>query len=214
MAIGLAWRAAGRTRWGPAPFLIATLAAAGVTGRSDRPRGYDLMVVGGAIVMLLGAAGAGRSLAERADRWPWVAAAALISAAGVWAAVPETGPAVIGAGVLMGLAAATELTGSGWAPAAGVGLAVVLGWAALSGAAGRPWAAIGGALCAGVAPWLAVVPSRRSRRSLHPYLLGAHLAVVLLAARWIGVAPHAGWVRVVAVVLLGMCVAMVTRRQA
>ncbi len=213
--MGLAWRAAGRTRWGAAPFLVAALIAAGLTGRFDRPRGYDVMVVSGGIVTLLGAAGAGRCLAERASHWPWVAAAALISAAGVWAGVPETGPALIGAGGLVGLAGATALTRSGWSPAAGVGAAAVLGWAALSGAAGRPWAALGGALCIGVAPWLAVVPRQgRWSRSPRLWLLGAHATLVILAARWIAVVPQAGWGRVTVVAGAGLVVAVATRWRA
>lgn len=219
LVVGLVWRAAGRTRWGAGPFVVAVLAAAGLTGRFDWPRFLDPMVAAGAVVTMLAGAGASRCLADRATHWAWVAAAALISAAGVWAGVPETGPALLAAGGLIGLVVITALTGASWAPAAGVGVAAVLGWGALSGAAGRPWAALGGALCAGVAPWLPLrlmipTPRGRSGRTPRPWPLGAHAALVLLAARWIGVDPHAGWGRVVIVVFAGMLVAIAPRRRA
>lgn len=219
LAVGLLWRAAGRNRWGAAPFFVAVLAAAGLTGRFDWPHRYDRMIAAGAIVTVLAGAGAWLYLADRATNWVWVAAAALMSVAGVWAGVPETGPALLAAGGLIGLVVTAALTGACWAPAAGTGVTTVLGWAALSGAAGRPWAALGGALCTGVAPWLALRPlfptrsGSRNQRS-RPWLLGAHMALVFLAARWIGVEPHAGWGRVTIVVFAGIVVAMVTRRQA
>lgn len=198
---------------------MAVLAAAGLTGRFDWPRLGDAMVVPGAIVTVLAALGARDCLGNRAIRWGWVAVAALISAAGVWAGVPETGPALLAAGGLVGLVATAALTGAYWAPGAGVGVAAVLGWAALSGASGRPWAAAGGVLCTGVAPWLAfrrriLTPSRNWSQPLSPWLLGGHMALVLLAARWIGVEARAGWGRVVIVAFAGIVVATATRRQA
>jgi hypothetical protein len=196
---------------------VATvLVATGLTGRFDRPRWY-WMVAAGVIVTMLAAAGAVRFLADPAIHWAWVAAAALISAAGVWAGVPETGPALLAAGGLLGLVATAGLTRVRLAPSAGVGMAAVLGWAALSGAAGRPWAALGGTLCTGVAPWFAfawLFPSPRRRREPRPWLLGAHLALVILAARWIGVDPHAGWGRVAVMAVAGVLVAVAYRRQA
>ncbi len=213
---GLAWRAAGRARWGGTPFVLAILAAAGLSGRSDWPR-WDAMTATGAFVVLLAGAGAGRLLADPAAGWGWVAAGSLVSALGVWAAVPETGPALLAGGGLTGLAATAALIRSRWGPAAGVGVAAVLGWAALSGAAGRPWAAVGGALCCGVAPWFAarpLLPSPSWSRSPAPWLLGAHVVLVILAARWIGVVPHAGWPRVAAVAAAGLAVAVATRRRA
>ena len=213
-AAGLLWRVAGRTRWGSAPFVLAVLAAADLTGHLARPRWYAMIAAGGIVTVLAGA-GAVRILADPRIHWAWVAAAAVSSAAGVWAGVPETGPALVAAGGIAGLAGAAALTGAHWEPAAGLGLAAVVGWAALSGAAGRPWAALGGALCTGVAPWFALRPVfRRRRPSPRPWLLAAHVALVVLAARWIGVHPHAGWGRVAVVALAGMAVAMVSRRQA
>jgi hypothetical protein len=40
------------------------------------------------------------------------------------------------------------------------------------------------------------------------------MVLVLLAARWIGVDPHAGWGRVAIVAFAGIAVAMATRRRA
>lgn len=216
LAAGVAWRAAGRTRWGAAPFVVAIVAAAGVTGRFDWPR-WSVMAAAGAVVTMLAGGGAARILAGPAIHWAWVAAAALISAGGVWAGVPETGPALLTAGGLTGLVAISALTRARWGPSAGVGVAAVLGWAALSGAAGRPWAALGGTLCSGVAPWFALHSVlARSRRGPgpRPWLLAAHVGLVILAARWIGVDPDAGWGRVAVVAVSGVVVAMASRRQA
>lgn len=207
---------AGRVRWGAAPFVLAVVAAARHAGRSDWPR-WDAMTAAAALVVLLAGAGAARLLADPAAAGPWVAAGALVSAAGVWAGVPETGPALLAGGGLTGLAVTATLTRARWAPAAGLGVAAVLGWAALSGAAGRPWAEVGGALCTGVAPWFALrplLPAHPRSRSPGPWLLGAHTVIVVLAARWIGVVPQAGWHRVAVVAASGLAVALATRRRA
>ncbi len=106
------------------------------------------------------------------------------------------------------------VTRSRWGRTAGFGVATVVGWAALSGAAGRPWAAAGGALCTGLAPWFALRPLHRlvHRRSLGPWLLGVHTVLVVLAARWIGVAADPGWGRVALVAAAGLTVAVTTGR--
>lgn len=216
VAAGMAWRVAGRTRWGAAPFVLAVLIAARYAGRSDWPR-WDAMAAAGGLVTMLAAVGAARLLADQSVRWGWVAAGALVSAAGVWAGVPETGPALLAGGSLTGLVATAALTLARWAPASGVGVAAVVGWAALSGAAGRPWAGVGGALCAGVAPWFALrslLPTASWGCTPGPWLLAAHAVLVLLAARWIGVVPHAGWGRVAVVAAVGLAVAVGTRRRA
>lgn len=215
-AAGLAWGIGGRARWGPAPFVLAVLAAAILTGRSDWFP-WDAVAALAAIVTVLAGLGTACLLANSAVHWAWVAAGSLVSAVGIWAGVPETGPAVLVGGGLAGLGAASVITRSRWGPAAGVGVAVVLGWASLSGATGRPWAAVGGALCTGVAPWFGL---RRlfptSPRSLRPgpWLLAAHIVLVTLAARWIGVVPHAGWHRVAVVATAGLAVAVITRLRA
>src|SRR5581483_11981046 len=84
-AAGLAWRLAGRTRWGAAPFVLAVLAAARLAGRSDWPAS-DGMTAAGLLVTLLAAVGAVRLFADPALGRQWVAAGALVSAVGVWAA--------------------------------------------------------------------------------------------------------------------------------
>jgi len=213
-AAGLAWRVAGRVRWGATPFVLAVLAAARLAHRSDWPR-WDTVAAAGVLVTLLAGAGAARLVDDPTVGWRWVAAGALISAAGVWGGVPETGPALLAGGGLTGLVGAARVTRSSWSPAAGMGIAVILGWAALSGAAGRPWAALGGTLCTGVAPWYTLGrpprPACRSR-SPGPGLLFAHTALVVLAARWIGVVPEAGWSRVLVVGVAGLAVAATVRR--
>jgi len=216
LVVGLAWRAGGRTRWGAVPFVAAATAAAFVTQRSDWPHGHA-MVAAGVGTTLLAGLGAGRLLADPAARWSWIAAGALISAVGVWAGVPETGPAVLVGAAIVGLTAAAALCRAQWSPGAGMGLAAILGWAALSGAAGFPWAALGGALCTGIAPWFAVsslLPGYGGGRRPWPWLLGAHVALVIVAARWIGVDRQAGWARVAAVAFAGIVVSTIRRRQA
>jgi hypothetical protein len=198
------------------PFVLAVLVAARYAGRSDWPR-WDAMAAAGVLITLLAGLGAIRVLADPAVGWGWVAAGSLVSSAGVWAGVPETGPALLAGGALTGLAATAGLTRSRWAPAAGVGVAAVVGWAALSGAAGRPWPAVGGALCTGVAPWFALrpfLPALSQSGSPGAWLLGAHGALVIVAARWIGVVPHAGWHRVAVVAVAGLAVAVAARRRA
>lgn len=194
---------------------MATLAAAVLSNRSDWPR-WDAMVAVGALLTMLAGAGTARLLADPAVHWGWVAAGALISVAGVWAGVPEVGPAVVVGGGFAGLVTTAALTRASWAPSAGVGVAAVLGWAALSGAAGRPWASVGGALCTGMAPWLAIrslVPTPSWSRRAGPWLLGAHIVLVIVAARWIAVVPDAGWDRVAVVATAGLAVAVAARHQ-
>ena len=196
--------------------MLAIVVAAYANHRSDWFR-WGAATALGVLIIVLAAFGAAHLLATPAVGWAWVAAGSLISAAGVWAGVPETGPAVVVGGSLAGLTVAAGVSRSRWGPGAGIGAAAALGWAALSGAVGRPWASVGGALCTGVAPWIAVrrLPSSlSSTRGLGPWLLGLHVVLVILAARWIGVAPHAGWHRVAIVVGLGLAVATVNRCRA
>jgi len=195
---------------------VAVLTAAEVSNRSDWPH-WDAMVGFGVLLMMLASAGTACYLADPPAHWGWVAAGAFFSVAGVWAGVPETGPAVLVGGSFTGLFGIAALTRASLAPSAGVGMAVALGWAAMSGAAGRPWATIGGVLCMGVAPWLAfrpLLPTLCWTRSGGRRLLGAHVVLVILAARWIGVVPQAGWPRVAALIAGGLAVATATQSRA
>src|SRR5437763_12808329 len=83
-ALGLAWRAAGRRRWGAAPFVLAVFGAARYAGRSDWPR-WGGMVAAGVGVTVLAGLGSRRLLAVPAVGWQWTAAGSLVSTAGVWA---------------------------------------------------------------------------------------------------------------------------------
>jgi hypothetical protein len=213
LSVGLVWRLAGRVRWGGVPVVLAVLIAAQGTGHSDRVR-WNAAVFFGAGVILLAAIGFAYLVTNVAGASVGVTAGSLVSAGGIYIGVPETGPAVIVGGVLTGLAGALVVTRSRWCPSAGAGVAVALGWAALSGATGRPWAAVGGALCTGLAPWFALRPLLAHFRSGRPpgtWLLGMHVMLVFLGARWIGVDPDPGWFRVVVVVLAGLAVVAATR---
>lgn len=212
----MVWRLFGCRRWGAFPVVLAVVVAARHAHRSDRPI-WDGMVAVAAAVVVLAAIGARRLLADPAAGWGWVAAGTLASAACIWGAVPETGPVILAGGALAGHSAAAALTGARWAPSAGLAAAAVLGWAALSGAVGRPWAAVGGALCSGVAPWFAIRRRGGADRwgaAAGPWLLVAHFALAALAARWIGVVPDAGWLRVGIVALAGFAVVGVSSRRA
>ncbi len=203
-------------RWGGAPFVFAVLLAARYNGRSDW-LGWSGPAAVAMVIALLGGLGAARLLLVPTVPWSAVAAGSLVSAAGVWAAVPETGPAILAGAGITGLAGASAATRVRWAPTAGVGVAAVLGWAALSGAVGRPWALVGGALCTGMAPWIAVqplLPASPLRQRPGLWLLGAHSVLVLVAARWIAVVPDPGWIRVGLVAAGGLVVAVAFRCRA
>jgi hypothetical protein len=219
VTVGLLRRPGGR-RWGAGPVIVALVVALLVSGRSDLPVPRSLAAVIGAAITVAAVVGTSRVLAPPA-RWEPVAAGALLSVVAVWVGVPETGPVAVTAGVVAGLAGATRLTGARWAPSAGGAVAAAIGWAAASGAAGRPWAALGGALCAGVAPWLSLPLLRPARPPAAPadpstdrrdrpgpaggapWLLVAHGAVALVAARWVAAGAGASWSRAAAVALAG-----------
>lgn len=212
--VALLWRAGGRTRWGAAPIVVSAGAATRLAGRSDWFDWNGVAFVGSFVVALAGV-GAARLLADQAIGSIWIVAGALVSVGGVWAGVPETGPALLVGGGLAGLAGASMVFRADWKPLAGVGMAAVVGWAALAGAAGRPWAALGGVLATGVAPWLAVRPfgpALPCRRRPGAWLFAGHAVLVVIAARWIGVARSAAGHRVAIVVLAGVAVAVATRR--
>lgn len=216
VSVGVARIAIGRGPWGPVPFAVAVLVAARLTDRSDWPHWFAMVGVG-VVLAVLTATGTALLLAEPAVPWLWVAAGGLVSVFAIWAGVPETGPAVLVGGALLGLTAIALLAGARWGPAAGAGLAAVLTWAALSGAVQRPWAAVGGALCAGIAPWFAlrpILPNVGRSLRYRAWLFGVHTALALVAARWIAVVPNAGWVRVALVAVTGLAVATLVGRRA
>jgi hypothetical protein len=191
-AVGLIAARRGARCWGPAAVLTAAVWGAAATGRWDGPTGRSVELALAALVLC--AAGAGTVVIAGTGRqaWRWVAAGALLSLSGVFLAVPETGPAVVAAGVTLGLVGAAVSTRSGIAPLGGAALAVLVGWAALSGAVGRSSAVLGGCLCTGLAPWLALrgrLPT--DRWGLRPgwWLLAVHGALVIAAARWVAIAP-------------------------
>jgi hypothetical protein len=212
-ATGVAWRTFGRERWGGSSYVVAFVVGTGLADRSDWPR-WDGIAVVGVLLTLLACIGSSALLADSRVSWRWNTAGALISAVGVWAAVPETGPAVLAAGCLIGLAAMAAATGSELSPSAGAGMAAILGWAALTGAVGRPWATIGGVLCTGAAPWFAFMPLlsvAERRRQLGLWFLCAHAGLAALAARWIAADPHAGWTRAGTLAAAGVVLAAFTR---
>jgi hypothetical protein len=212
---GAAWWAAGRVRWGACPFIIAFAVAGALTNGINAPQWGAQAVVGG-LLTLMACFGGRRLPSDLQLGWGWTVAGALASAVAVWAAVPETTPAVLAGACLTGVALSAAATRSVLSPAAASGMAAVIGWAALSGAEGRPWAAVGGVLCVGVAPWFALkqplFPTARTV-SAGTWLLGAHAALAVTAARWSAVDQNPGWLRVMAVGMIGMATAAVTRRQ-
>jgi hypothetical protein len=137
------------------------------------------------------------------------------SAVAMWTAVPETS-AVLVAGALAGglaLGAVVGLRTSWW------GLAAAAAVVALSGAAGfapTDVRAAGAAASLGLLVWW---PVGRLVRRFVPipvevpagaWLLGAHLMLAALAARWVGAADGATWARLAAVAVIGTVTAAVT----
>ena len=231
VAVGLLRRPGGR-RWGAGPVIVAVGIALAVSNRTDLPVPGSVAAAVGAVLTLAAMVGAARALAPPAG-WEPVAAGALISVGAVWLGVPETGPVAVVAGVVSGLAVTARSTGARWTPWAGAAVAAAVGWAAASGSAGRPWAALGGALCGGVAPWLAVVrvrstgavatrppapgdpagPASTGAPNRTGWLLVAHAALALVAARWIAVDPASTWLRVALVAVAGFGVTLAGRRR-
>jgi hypothetical protein len=187
----------------------ATLLAVLLSSRTDAVERVDAYVVLAGLVVAASAIGAANVVRVSGPQSLFVLAAAAVSCAGVFAGVPETGPAVIAGGVIGGLALAAGVTRLTLTPTGGGALAMLVGWAALSGAAGRPWAAIGGALCTGIAPWLAVVRRRRLSRA-GAWMLAVHAGLVIAASRWIAVSGQ-GWARVAVVGAAGAVGAVAIR---
>jgi hypothetical protein len=201
-----AWR---RRRPGaPTPVVGVALAAAGGAGivaATDPPAALALPLPGVAVA----AAVAGALLADFDRRWRRQGLASLllaVSAAGIYATVPDVEAA------LVVLGAALPLALLGWpgplAPAAGrpaaspppslgvvgaLATAALLAWTVAAGGVGRPGSVVGGLLCLGVLvvePLARVLdPRRRSALARGPVALtalGAHLVLVAVAARVVG----------------------------
>ncbi|MDZ7674079.1 MAG: hypothetical protein U5K30_03295 [Acidimicrobiales bacterium] len=138
------------------------------------------------------------------------AAVLLVALAGVWLAVPENDPAVVVAGAVVGLGVVGKVDDAG----AGYGLSVAVAWTVVLGAGSTPWSFAGGLL--GLAPLacVAVVPFRRSPQlpAVRGWLwfLAGSGGVAVLAARWVGVAPAATWLRVGIVCAVAIVVASFT----
>jgi hypothetical protein len=191
---------------------VAVLGARLLSRRSDWPDHWDGTTTVSLLIVVAGASGARRVARGWTRDGRWVGLALLASSVGVWAGVPETGPAIVVGGVIAGL---TLVSGrAGVTPTGAAVLTLAIGWAALAGAIGRPWASVGGALALGALPGLGVarVLPRRWSRPAGPWLLAAHVVLAAIAARWIGVAPNAGWARVAVVLGASMTVGLPARR--
>jgi hypothetical protein len=151
-----------------------------------------------------------------------VALAIGVSVAATWTAVPETSAVVlVGAtvGVLvLGVALGLPAT---W-PALGL-LAAAVPFAAARGASSNGLAAAGAAACLGMLVWWplgqllrSTVDRRGSLPGLSPgwWLLLPHLVFAFAAARWVGSAPDATWVRLAVIGALGTAKAAATRPSA
>jgi hypothetical protein len=184
---------------GPVPVAGAGLAAAGVAalaatgGFAARP-GPGPLAWGAAAAVAAGALLADFDHRRRADGL--TTALLAVTAAGVWATVPDVEAAVVVLGAFLPFALlGWPLLRSGppsLGPAGALAVAGLLAWAALAGGAGRPGSWAGALACLGV---LATEPlagrlDRRGRRRGGPAgragLIGAHLLLVAVAARVVG----------------------------
>lgn len=150
---------------------------------------------------------------ERAGGGSFVAPLLLLGGlGGVWLAVPENNPALVVAGVVVGLALFGRLSD----PGVGWGLSVAAAWAVVLGARDTGWSFVGGLLC--LSPLVAVglrttlLSGVRGRLAPWPWLVAGGGAVSFAAARWVGVAPDASWARVVAVGGAAGALALLVRR--
>ena len=150
---------------------------------------------------------------ERVGGGPFVAPLLLLGGlGGVWLAVPENNPALVVAGLVVGLALFGRLSD----PGVGWGLSVAAAWAVVLGARDTGWSFVGGLLC--LSPLVAVglrttlLSSVRGRLAPWPWLVAGGGAVSFAAARWVGVAPDASWARVAVVGAAAGALALLVRR--
>ena len=225
VCLWLWWRAGGRHP--PAVAGLATAAAATVGLAVAAPAGPGQPLP----LLALATAAAAAALAAFDRRWRGLGLAPVllaVTAAGVWAVVPDVEAALPLAG------AALPMAVLGWPPllagrapgrpppayglAGSVAVAAVLVWAVAAGGAGRPGSVVGGLACLGL---LAVEPAVRGldprRRSpLDPLerrprlawaALAAQLALVAVASRVVGRPERAATALGLATLELGLAVA-------
>lgn len=168
-----------------------------------------------AAITAAGIGGAGWSRLCRAVSLRWTVVLVMITASGVWAAVPDTEAAVTVIAAWLPFAVLGVVYGRGQTPPptriwiAWCALALAPAWAVAWGASARPEAVPGALACFGVAvvvPWILRVPSR----AVDPrWLVAIHVVVVIAAARWAARAPtvREGIVRG-AIVVLAVAVVM------
>jgi hypothetical protein len=173
----------------------------------DLVEGTAPWVVGGAVA-LAAAWGASRLPSTPTARLPPILPIALGSLFGVWAGVPETSTAILGAGVLVGVGAVLVLGRALISPRAALLVAVVPVGAATSGAVGGAHALVGGLLCSaavivvGVGP---AVPSVSAGALAAATALNG--AAALVAARQVGVARDWGGTLLAGILVLGLSLA-------
>lgn len=229
------------------PGLAATLACLWVWSRRKRPPAAAGLALAAATVAGFALTGAP---ADPAIAWPVLAPAAgavaaavasfdrrwrelgllpallAVTAAGIWATVPDVEAAL----VLLGAAVPLTLLGwpgplAGWRPApaafgiaGSVAVAAVLTWTVATGGAGRPGSVVGGLVCLGllaVEPAVRLLdPRRRSpldplehRPRLAVAALATQLVLVALAARVVGRPERAATALVLAALELGLALA-------
>ena len=150
---------------------------------------------------------------ERDAGPPFVAVLVLLaSAGGVWLAIPENSPTAVVIGAVLGLV----VSGVASAPGVGYGLGLALSWTVVLGARARGYSFDGGMLC--LAP-MAALPLvdvvRRGRRGLlapWPWLVVGTAGLSFAAARWVGVAPDATWLRIALIGAGAAALAALVRR--
>jgi hypothetical protein len=189
------------------------LATTEQTGDGDL--GRTLAVAAGVV------AGAGTiHLARRlpSDR-RWLLVAVLASAGASWTAVPETSTVLPILGVVAAVAVAALLAAPVTAGGCAV-LAVAVGLAALAGEPPTDLRRAGAVACLGLLLWWPAGQIARTAieratplPGLRPggWLLAAHTALALLAARWVAAAPDATATRLVVIAIVGTVIAAMAR---